>query len=262
MEIILKNYELLNHKLNLTIPSNSLVGITGSKKDELALALNLNFLNKGSFFLGDNKVTKENIKVFRKRVGLSPSNIDKTFYSSTIKEYLTTMIKLKELTFTDTAKKLKDSLKIVGLPVSYLNKFIKDLSNLERKLLLIASILLENPNIIILQEPFLVIDLINEKKIMTLLLKLQDKYQKTIILISKDTTSLYKYTKETIIISDTNVIVGKTEDIYKDIDLLKKNKVEVPPILEFTHLARTKKDIKIDYYKDIRDIIKDIYKHV
>ena len=29
-----------------------------------------------------------------------------------------------------------------------------------------------------------------------------------------------------------------------------------------TYLARKDKEVKIDYHKDIRDIIKDIYKHV
>ena len=40
------------------------------------------------------------------------------------------------------------------------------------------------------------------------------------------------------------------------------NKFSIPEIIEFTYLAKKKKSVKIDYHKDIRDIIKDIYKHV
>ena len=42
---------------------------------------------------------------------------------------------------------------------------------------------------------------------------------------------------------------------------LEKNNIEVPEIVQITYLAK-KKDVRIDYHKDIRDIIKDIYKHV
>ena len=50
--------------------------------------------------------------------------------------------------------------------------------------------------------------------------------------------------------------------IYQRVDFLKRNKFDVPEIIEFTYLAKKKKAVKIDYHKDIRDIIKDIYKHV
>ena len=45
-------------------------------------------------------------------------------------------------------------------------------------------------------------------------------------------------------------------------DFLKKNRINITKIVEFTYLAKKKKNIKIDYHKDVRDIIKDIYKHV
>ena len=58
------------------------------------------------------------------------------------------------------------------------------------------------------------------------------------------------------------VLSGKTEEEYLNIEFLKKNKFEIPDIVEFTHLAKKKKQVKIDYHKDIRDIIKDIYNHI
>ena len=146
---------------------------------------------------------------------------------------------------------------------SYLNRYITTLSTLEKKLILIANALIINPNILILEEPFLGIDLINEKKIMQLLLKLQDKYQKTIIIVSKDIALLYKYTEQIIIINESgSILSGKTNEILENIDLLNKNKILPPNIAQFTYLAKQTKNIKLEYHKDIRDIIKDIYKHV
>ena len=45
-------------------------------------------------------------------------------------------------------------------------------------------------------------------------------------------------------------------------DYIKRNGYKVPEIVQFTYKAIKKKKVKIDYHKDIRDIIKDIYKHV
>ena len=263
MEIIFKDYNFLNNKLNLTIPNNSIIGITGPTKDAFISLLCLNTLEKGTLYLGDNKVTKENIKVFRKRIGLLPQDVDESFYHLTSQQYLLNEIKLKELSFTDVSKKIRDSLKIVGLNSSYLNRQLKSLSYLEKKLLLLAAVLLQNPNIIILDELFLGLDLVNEKKVMRLLLKIQEKYQKTLIFASKNTTYLYKYCKSLIVLTETGILLeGPTKEVLQEVELLKKNKITLPPILEFTYLAKKKKEVKIDYHQDIRDIIKDIYKHV
>ena len=58
------------------------------------------------------------------------------------------------------------------------------------------------------------------------------------------------------------VLEGKTTEVYQKVEVLKKQKLSIPEIIEFTYLAKKKKEVKIDYHKDIRDIIKDIYKHV
>ena len=55
---------------------------------------------------------------------------------------------------------------------------------------------------------------------------------------------------------------GNTFDILTNVNYLKKNKIDIPDIVEITYLALKNKKVKIDYHKDIRDIIKDIYKHV
>ncbi len=262
MEIALKNYPFFDKKINITIPTSSIVGLAGSQKEEFISILSLQSLKKGTFLLGDNKITKENIKVFRRRIGIVPRTIASSYYKLTVKDFFITQIQLKDLSFSDTYKKLKDSLKIVNLSSQYLNKFIKDLSYLEKKLILIANILLLNPNIIILEEPFVGIDLHHEKKIINLLLKLQEKYQKTIIISTDNTNYIYKYTNQTIILNENNLINIPTNELSKKVEILKKNKIEIPPIVEFTYLAKTKKKVKLDYHKDIRDIIKDIYKHV
>ena len=123
--------------------------------------------------------------------------------------------------------------------------------------------LLSNPRIIVIIEPFINYDKETEKKIWFLLQKMKEQYNKTIIFLSDDETVLYKYTDYLIVMKNKKVIAeGKPLDIFKKVSYLKKNSIEIPEIVEITILAKNKKGINIDYHKDVRDIIKDIYKHV
>ena len=170
-------------------------------------------------------------------------------------------IKQREIYPKNLKKKLKDSLKIVGLHESLLERNIYSLSTSEQKLFQIARALLLNPDMIVLEEPLKVLDLKNRKKIMMVLKRIKDQYHKTIVLISNDVEMLYKETDHLIIIKNDKVLVeDKTSEAFKQVEFLKKHKIPIPEIVEFTNLANKK--TKIDYHKDIRDLIKDIYKHI
>ena len=54
---------------------------------------------------------------------------------------------------------------------------------------------------------------------------------------------------------------GSSDDIFTSTKLMKENVIPMPYITKVTYLAKNKK-VKLSYHKDVRDIIKDIYKHV
>ena len=58
------------------------------------------------------------------------------------------------------------------------------------------------------------------------------------------------------------VIYNSTKSLLTNIELLKKHDIEIPELPLITYLAKEKKDVKLFYHDDVRDIIKDIYKHV
>jgi len=160
-------------------------------------------------------------------------------------------------------KKIKDSIKIVGLNEDILGLGLNEVSSSERKLIELAISLITNRDILVLLEPFKIIDLKNKKRIMIILNKLVEKYHKKIVIISDDINVLFSYTEHIIIIKNNKLVIeGDTSKVLTDIDLLKKHHIDIPEIIEITYLAKKMKDVKIDYHKDIRDIIKDIYKHV
>lgn len=185
------------------------------------------------------------------------------YYQNTIQDILLDEIKRRNLSIKDPNKKIIDSLKIVNLDKSILERNINNISTTEKKLLQLSIALLSNPEIIILDNYFKNIDIKLEKKIIMLFQKIKDKYNKTIILINDNLDKIYKYTEYYIIIKDNAILLeGNFKKLVDKIKLLKENNIDIPDILEFTYLAKTNKKIKLDYYKDIRDLIKDIYKHV
>ena len=183
-------------------------------------------------------------------------------FKDTIIDRMIYEIERRNLEVKDYKKKIKDSLKIVGLDIE-LERSINTLSYSEKKLLQIAIELLENPDTLIFIEPFRGLDLFNIKKLMRLFRKLIDKYNKTIIFISDNSDILYKNTDYILVYKNNKLIKqGETKKVFEDVEFLKKNKINIPEIVDFTYLVKTKYNVKIDYHRDIRDIIKDIYKHV
>ena len=67
MEIILKKYLYKGKEINLTIKSNTTVGIIGDNLKDFLEMLSLKSIYKGNYYINDNKVTKDTLKVFRKR---------------------------------------------------------------------------------------------------------------------------------------------------------------------------------------------------
>lgn len=183
-------------------------------------------------------------------------------FKDTVIDRMIYEIERRNLEVKDYKKKIKDSLKIVGLDIE-LERSINTLSYSEKKLLQIAIELLENPDTLIFIEPFRGLDLFNIKKLMRLFRKLIDKYNKTIIFISDNSDILYKNTDYILVYKNNKLIKqGETKKVFEDVEFLKKNKINIPEIVDFTYLVKTKYNVKIDYHRDIRDIIKDIYKHV
>ena len=177
-------------------------------------------------------------------------------------EYMYYEIRRKRLILKNPKKKIDDSLRIVGLDNSYLNRNINSLSSSEKILVILAISLLSNPDIIILDDIFKYFDRVNEKRLSILLEKIRDLYGKTIILINDDNEILYKYTSKLIIKKNNLFIEGDTNKLFQRVDFLHKNNIKVPEIIELTHLIKKKKKVKLEYHKDVRDILKDIYKHV
>ncbi len=262
MELVFSNYKL-EEDINLVVHHNKITGLMNDIDHSIYNLLSLKNIGKGSIIINNEKISKDDIFMNRKRISQVSDSIIFPNYLKTVEDLMNHHLRLFYINLKDPLKKIKDSLKIIGLDYEYIHHDLITLSSSEKKLITIAIGLLSNPDTIILEEPFKYLDLKQEKRLFMLLRKLKEQYNKTIIIKSENPDILYKYTDEVIVIKNNQVLIeGETEDIFARVDFLKRNRINVPLIAMFTYLARKNKEVKIDYHKDIRDIIKDIYKHV
>ena len=263
MELEWKEYSYKDKKLSFTIKEKEINGISSNHLEEIIEIICLNTNNHKNIKMNHKEIKDSEWKDIEKKIVVVSEWIEDNIHALTVEELMIEYMKQRDIYPKDLKKKLKDSLKIVGLDASLLKQSIYACSTSEQKLIQIAEALLSNPEMLVLIEPFKVLDIKNRKKIMMVLKRIKDQYQKTIVIASNNPEILYKETEYVVIFKNDKVLVeDKTQEVYKRVDFLKKHRVEIPEIVDFTYLAKKKKNAKIDYFRDIRDIIKDIYKHV
>ncbi len=150
---------------------------------------------------------------------------------------------------------------ILELTDGFFDKEIDVLSNTEKIYLNLLRNTNKESNIIIFDNLFNFLDYSNRKKIKKIIELLKDK-KYIVIITSSDVDDLYKMADYSIIWFKGMFEYGNTDDIYNDVSSLIKNRIKVPTLPLITYKAFTEKKVKLFYSKDVRDIIKDIYKHV
>lgn len=257
--------------INIAIPSNkitALIGHSGSGKTTLVELINgLLIPTRGSVKVGDflltrgNKIT--NINDLRFKVGLVFQFPEEQFFNPTVKEEIEFAMKHFNYELDKIETRLKQALKMVGLNESVLDKNPFLLSSGEKRKVAVASILIYNPEIIILDEPTVGLDGRSQKQMINLIRELKNKYKKTIIIISHDSDMLYKFVDNVIVLNEGEVLCkGDKYEVYNNIELLKENNINVPQIVQFCDKVYKTKNIKLGNYCEVNDLIKVIYRNV
>ena len=263
MEIKVTDYHQNSGIYSFTIQDKTINGITGINQFDIEEIVLLKHKYKGLIAINNQELKKEDINQYKQLISVIKEQIDKRYYSYKVYECMYEELKRKKIDIKDPKKKIIDSLTAVDLDISYLNRNIRDLSSSEKKLIQLSLAFLSNPELIIIEEFINKFDLKTEKYIMLLLERLIENYGKTIIVISNNTDFLYQYTSHIIITKNQEVLVeGKTPEVLQRVDFLKRNGIKIPEKVELTYIAKKDKQVKIDYHKDVRDMIKDIYKRV
>lgn len=256
MEIIFDdvNYKEKLRQLNFSISSNYVYGFY------LEDPLSFEKILARDVSLSSGTVSFKGLKRKKPIVSIVDSKYI-YFYTGTVKGEINYYCKKNKITDKSFIIFLENYLREVGLNEETLDKKIEQLSTSERYLFYIFLKTLFKFDVVIFKNLYFNLDK-NNRKIIKNLLKMFSSKNK-IVIVEDNMDVLYEVTNKTIIIKNGKVILsGNTlEELVKCKELLNYN--IIPPTLPYiTYLAKERKGVKLFYHTDIRDIIKDIYKHV
>lgn len=152
-------------------------------------------------------------------------------------------------------KNLNKALKMVELDESVIDKNIDSLSLSDIFKLELATKL--NNEIIIIGNLSNTLNYKDIEYIKKLLLKLNNDYQKKIVVIDNDIKMFFNLAKKIIVMQNKNILY-ETEDFYDD---KLYEYVKMPKIIEFIKYVN-KSEKKLNNNVDIYELIKDIYRSV
>ena len=193
-------------------------------------------------------------------VGFVYTDPSAMLFNKTIKQELGFGLKYFKYKLDKKEIRILDALKLVDIPEYYLNKKITDLSLTEQKKIAISSVLIFNPNIIILDEPTIGLGTKEKENLKKLLILLKEKYNKTIILLTKDTDFAYKVTDKAHLLYRGSIVASGDKEIMTNEKLMDGYGLKLPEIVKFIKFAN-EKGIKLTLTDNILDLIKEVYRN-
>lgn len=259
------------NNLSFTIPKHKITGVMGpvgsGKTTMLSLINALNLPTKGTITVGGYiikpKMKKEVIKKLRQDVGFVWQRPEEQFFNLTVEAEV--MFGLNQISGSSCVKRerLKQALKMVGLNESYLKRNPFTLSSGEQRKVALASVLVFNPKVIILDEPTVGLDGKSKNNLMHLIKRINKRYKKTIIICTHDVDLLQQISEQLVVLKAGElVITGATKQVFNKIKLFKQHKLPLPQINVFINKVKEDKGIKLNDCNDIRELIKDVYRNV
>ena len=270
-----KEYTLALEDVSLDINEKNefiaIVGKTGSGKSTLIQHMNaLKLPTKGTVSIFDNIITPKKrknpkLKNVRKRVGFVFQFPEYQLFEETV---------LKDIMFApinfgmkkeEAEKKALEIAKLLGIS-HLLKKSPFNLSGGQMRRVAIAGILAINPDIIILDEPTVGLDPKGKDTLMNLLVDIQKKTHKSIIIISHDMNVVARYAKRIIVMKQSRIVYdGEKRRLFEDLDKLHEYNLDLPTVCSLSMELKKKNLINYKHLpltiEELETVIKggDIY---
>jgi len=208
LQNVTKSYgdELVIEGLNLTIPSGkffALLGPSGSGKTTLLrLIAGFEAVDKGDIFLGSEKITDTPIN--HRRVNTVFQNYA-LFPHMNVFDNVSYGLRIKKIPKDIIEQKVIKMLKTVDLD-RHIYKSIKQLSGGQQQRVALARAIINEPDVLLLDEPLAALDLKLREQMLLELIELQDSLQTTFVYVTHDQF-------EALTVADYMAIMGKDGEI-------------------------------------------------
>lgn len=188
----------------------SIVGKNGAGKSTLSNLI-CGFIrpDKGEILLNGEDIKEKSIKERGEVVGLVMQNPNQMISKPMIYDEVALGLKVRGVSEEEIKERVYETLKICGL-YPFRNWPVSALSFGQKKRVTIASILVMNPQVLILDEPTAGQDYRHYTEIMEFLKELNEKYGITIVMITHDMHLMLEYTDRAIVIADGKLLADDT----------------------------------------------------
>ncbi|SES68248.1 glycine betaine/proline transport system ATP-binding protein [Oceanobacillus limi] len=197
-----------------------IMGLSGSGKSTLIRCFNL--LNKpttGSIYIDDQDIVtsnKEQLKKIRQdKIAMVFQHFG-LFSHRTILANVEYGLEIKNIPKEERRELAMKNIEIVGLK-GYEDKYPDELSGGMQQRVGLARALANDPDILLMDEPFSALDPLIRREMQLELLDIQERLQKTIIFITHDVNEAFKIGDRVAVMKDGHVVqVGTPEEIIEE----------------------------------------------
>lgn len=207
--------------LSFEIESGKLVAIIGAsgcgKTTTLKMINRLIKPTSGAIFIDGKNIEQIDEIELRRKIGYV---IQQTglFPHMTIRENIELIPKVEKIEKETIAKNTIRLMKMVGLdPDAYLDRYPTELSGGQQQRIGVARAFANDPDIILMDEPFSALDPITRSDLQEELIQLQEKMNKTIVFVTHDMSEAIKIADLICIMKDGEIVQYDTpENILKN----------------------------------------------
>src|ERR1700730_14307053 len=238
----------------------ALLGQNGSGKTTLARALiGINRVERGTVYLGDRDISDLGPREISAEIGYVFQNPDHQFVTDQIDEEVAYGLKVRGYREDVIARRVDEDLDIVDL-ARYRHRSPFNLTLGERRRLSVATMLVLEPRLLVLDEPTIGQDHERAQHLMRLMDRLRERYSTTILMITHDVRLVAEWADRAIALRAGGIAFDGTPDVlFAQAGLLKESALLPPPIFEVSRaLAETHLDRVAGPTLSIPDLVRSI----
>jgi len=235
----------------------SIIGKNGAGKSTLCkLLCGFEKEDKGDIYYKDENIKDKTIKERAKLIGYVMQNPNQMISKNLIYDEVALGLRLRNVYEDEIKERVEKVLNICGL-APFIKWPISALSYGQKKRVTIASILVLNPKVIILDEPTAGQDYRHYSEIMEFLLKINE-LGVTIIFITHDMHLMLEYTERAIVLADGKIVSDtKPSIVLTDQSVINKANLKETSLFNLSTIAGIKEGTDfvqnfIDYERSVR----------
>jgi energy-coupling factor transport system ATP-binding protein len=227
-------------EISLKLESNAIVallGRNGSGKTTLArLLVGINAAPPGTIDLGGKDLSKLAAREIAAYIGYVFQNPDHQFVTDRVDEEIAYGLKVRNYSTDEIDRRVNDVLAIVDLK-RYRLRSPFSLSLGERRRLSVATMLVLEPHLLVLDEPTIGQDYERAQQLMGLMARLRERYDTTILMITHDVRLVAQWADRALVLQSGEIAFdGPPIALFGDTGLLQSAGLLPPPIHEVSRL--------------------------